>query len=231
MSNPTTNLNLFIDLKTQDRLRKWFSLRDTTNGPGQIDIKNLALGDSDVDYKLSLQVNKIRPLPAPYEVPRIKHNLLYEGNVGNITGVISAYLRRVNNTAQVESLYNHISGMAGGLAFSSGNLPPTISNEYNWSTIPWTQTPGEREGFIVFLQTIPDNYFDTDGITPMRLVETYDIEFDTTNFPATWEVIIDNINGSFLIAVPTTYTFGTLTQQIKIKGRLSGIIKYLTFIY
>ena len=228
MSNPTTNLSLFIDLKTQDKLRKWFSERD--NG-SPINIKNLALGDSDVDYKLSLQVNKIRPLPAPYEVPRIMSNILYKGNVGNITGVITAYLRRVNNVGQVESLYNHISGFSGSLNFTNGTNPPVINNEYDWNSIPFTQTPTTKEGFIVFLQTLPDNYFEIDGVTPKRLIETYDISFDNINFPSTWEAIIDDLNGSFLLAVPNTYTFGTNIQQIKVKGRISGIIKFLTFIY
>lgn len=224
MSNPTTNLSLFIDLKTQDRLRKWFAARDSSN---PINIKNLALGDSDVDYKLSLQVNKIRPLPAPYEVPRIKSNLLYTGQIGNVTGVVTTYLRRVNSSGAIESLYGHISGLAGGLGFSSGTLPPTINNEYNWSSIPFSYNLG-REGFIVFAQTLPDNYFETDGVTPKRLVERYDFEFDP-NIPTSWEVIIDDANGSFLIATPTGYVSTGVEQQVKIRGRQSGIIKFLNY--
>jgi hypothetical protein len=223
MSNPTINLSLFIDLKTQDRLRKWFSERGSSNG---LTLTGLSLGDSEINYKLSQQFNNIKILPTPYEVPRIKCKLIYEGNINNITGIVTTYLRKVNSDGSVSSLYNFITGSSNNLTFIAGNLPPALINGYDWGTIPFDPMDSNRQGFIVFCQTVPDNYYDNNG-NPLRLKEQYDIIIDT--IPLGWEVIIDDTNGSFLIAKPADYIYLSAVEQIRIKGRQSGISKILTF--
>ncbi len=225
MSNPTLNLNLFIDLKTQDKLRKWFSERNSLNG---LVLTGLSLGDSDVDYKLSQQFYNIKTLAAPYEVSEIKHKLVYDGQINNLIGILTTYLRRVNPDGTVDSLYYYINGNSSNISFNPGTAPPVLANGYDWPTIPFTITENDREGFILFPQTLPDGYYDTNG-NKLRLKETYD--FDISVIPAGWEIIIDDVNGSLLIAKPTGYTFLTLFGQIKISGRDSGITKTINFNY
>jgi len=225
MNNPTANLNLFIDLKTQDRLREWFSKRGSLQS---LTLTGLALGDSEVNYKLSQQYQNIQTLSTPYEIPRIKHKLIYSGQANNLIGYLNTYLRHVDKDGNVESLYNYIDGVSSNVTFSQGQYPPVLVNGKNWNTVLFNITQTEREGFIVFTETLPDGYFDANG-KKMRLREEY--SFEISVLPVGWEIIIDEPNGSFLIAKPDSYSFLTLFSQIKITGKLSGISKVITFNY
>jgi len=225
MSNPTQNLNLFIDLKTQDRLRKWFSERGSLTG---LTLTGLSLGDSDVDYKMSQQFYNIKTLSAPYEVGQIKHKLVYDGQINNLIGVLNTFLRKVNPDGTVSSLYNYIQGNSSNINFTAGTAPPVLANGYNWSNIPFTVTEPLRQGFILFTQTLPDGYYDSNN-NKLRLQETYD--FDISVIPTGWEVIKDDLNGSLFMTKPNAYTFLTQFGQIKITGRISGITKTITFNY
>lgn len=212
---------LTLDIKAQDRLREWFSKRgDATI----VQLKCIELGDSDVDYEMSQQVNSIKILNSPYDVERIKHRLYYSGVVDNITGKITTFLRRVNAVDQVESLYNYPSSSG----YTAGVVPPTRANGFDFNTIAFDSLSVLKEGFIVYYQTLPDNYFDSNGV-PQRLIEQYVFTFN--NVPSSWEVILDQTNGSFLIAKPAGYTFLSLTGTIQVDGTLSTLSKTITFNY
>lgn len=216
------NVQLSLDIKAQDRLRQWFSQRGSS---GNVLIKCVGLGDSDVDYEMTQQYTRMKILNAPYNVPRIKHHLVYSGDVLNVTGVLSTFLRRVNDLEEVESLYSY---PPDNTNFTAGIIPPTLANGYDFLDIIFDTLSVVREGFIVYFQTLPDNYLDSDGVQ-QRLVEQYDFTFN--NVPSSWEVIVDQTNGSFLIAKPAGYVFTTQQGSILIKGQDSSITKTILFNY
>lgn len=213
---------LAVDLKAQDRLRKWFSERGLSDS---VIITCIGLGDSDITYEMSQQVSRIKVLQAPYQVPRIKHHLYYSGVATNVTGRISTFLRRVNASDQVESLYNY---PPNNTSFSAGVIPPTLAMGYDFSTINFDTGASTKEGFIVYLQTLPDNYVDSSGVQ-QRLPEQYTFTFN--NVPVSWEVILDQTNGSFLIAKPDSYVFASAQGSIVVQGVDSAISKTILFNY
>lgn len=172
-----TSRQLILDIKAQDRLREWFSKR---GGSNNLIITCLSLGDSDVDYHLSDQVDKIQVLSAPYNVERIKSKLIYEGDVSNLTGKITSYLRYVDANGLVKSLYNYVPNKN----FFTGIFPPALSSGFDWDDI--TFTTNLREGFIVYFQTLPDGFTEPDPMDntkkiPLRFEEPYVITY--TNLP------------------------------------------------
>jgi hypothetical protein len=222
------NVQLSVDIKAQDRLREWFAQRQ--NG-GTVDLTHVALGDSDINYQMSQQYGAIKILSTPFNIPDIKHKLLHTGGVAGVTGVIESYLRKINDQGQVLSLYNYPPSTNWVL----GTLPPTKANQYNFSQIPFDTTNTQREGFICFNQTLPDNYFDNAN-NPLRLKESYDLTITSTTLapgvlPTGWELIQDVENGSFLLAKPASYVFTNNIATIKLRGILSSITKTLTFSY
>ena len=223
------NLQLYIDLKTCDRLRQWFSLRGSSDN---IQIKAVEFGDSDVDYALSTTPNNIRILNAPYQVDRIKWKLIYSGSIaGGLSGHLTTFLRHVNSLGQVESLYNY----PPTLTYTLGIVPPTLTMGADFDYIQFNTGSSAREGFIVFLQTLPDGYIDLATGLPMRYAEEYSLIFSgpatANNLPVGWEVIPDVINGSFLLAKPDSYIFTSSTGTIVIKGLDTGIQRTITYNY
>jgi hypothetical protein len=210
---------LKLDIKAQDRLRRWFAER---NNPHNIQITCVGLGDSDIDYELAGRSNTIQNLAAPYDTPTIKHHLVYSGLVNNITGKITLFLRRVTSNGIVQSLY----GYPPTLAFTSGVIPPTLANGYDFSVISFDNSLITREGFVGFLQTLPDNYLDSNNVQ-QRLNEQY--TYDIVNLPTNWEFIIDHVNNSFLLAKPDNYVFQNTSGLIKVKGNDSGLSKTIIF--
>ena len=189
MSTPTFNNNqLSIDIKTQDRLRQWFSERGNFDG---LKLNSISLGDSDIDYRMSGQESRIKVLQAPFATERIKTRLYYTGGEANLTGKLTVYIRRVNESAVVESLYSY----PPITTFIPGITPPLLSNGLEFNTIPFTIGDSLREGFICFMQTIPDSF--VINTVQNRLKEQYTFVFN--NVPLSWEVILDQTNGSFLI--------------------------------
>lgn len=211
---------LAVDVKAQDKLREWFSKRGV---PDNAVIKCMGLGDSDVEYNMSQQATRIKVLQAPFAVPRIKHHLYYSGVSANITGILTTFLRRVNELDQIESLYNY---PPNNITYTAGVVPPTLSNGYNFSTIDFDILNVLKEGFLVYTQTLPDNYVDANGLQ-QRLIEQYDFTFN--NIPVSWEVILDQSNGSFLIAKPAGYVFTSQQGSIIVKGLSSSISKTILF--
>jgi len=212
--------NLALDIKAQDRLREFFSKRGTSEN---ITFTCVALGDSDVDYEMSQQVSRIKVLNAPYQVPRIKHKLIYSGVQTNLTGKITAFTREVTTNGLIFSYYDY----PQNLTPTVGQIPPTLSNGFDISTIFFSPgTTGVKAGFIVYFQTLPDGFLDTNGIQE-RLKEKY--TFITDNIPTGWEIIIDEVNGSLLIAKPASYTFTGGQSSIVISGTISGISRTIFY--
>lgn len=215
----TFNKNqLTINTTVQDRLRQFFATR---NGSLQdVKISSVGLGDSDVNYELTPQYTNIKVIESSYNIPRIKYHLVYDGVVDNLTGSIESYIRLVSFTGVVSSYY----GYPGNTTLTPGVVPPLRANQVNVTALGYSGT--RKQGYIVFNQTLPDNYTDSSGVK-LRLKEEY--QFDTYNFPSSWELIIDNINGSFFLAKPTGYTFISSTGTIKITGKKSALTKTITF--
>lgn len=213
---------LTLDAKVQDRLREWFSKRGL---PDAIQLKSVQLGDSDVNYEMSQQVNTIRVLNAPYQVQGIKHKLTYTGATSNVSGKIETYYRHVNDLGQVGSFYTYPTN----LTLTLGVYPPSRGNQVNQLTIPFNTFSNTKEGFIVFNQTLPDGYFTPIDNIPMRLKEEYD--FTISVYPTGWEFIIDQVNGSIFIAKPDSYVFLGMTGTILIKGHLSSLTRTIDFNY
>ena len=217
-----TNLQLFIDLKSQDFLRNWFSKRGSLD---TLQIEAVEIGDSDIDYQLSTNPTTIRTLNAPYQVSQIKSKLIYQGSIaGGLSGVLTNFLRHINNSGGVESLYNY---PPDEITYTLGIVPPTLKNGADWNTIQFNTSSTTKEGFIVFTQTLPDGYIDPLSSLPMRYQEEYDLT--VTNLPSQWEIIPDVVNGSFMIAKPDNYVFVTATGTITIKGKDTGISKNIKF--
>jgi len=213
---------LTLDAKVQDRLREWFSKRGM---PDALQLKSVQLGDSDVNYEMSQQVNSIRVLNAPYQVQGIKHKLTYTGATSNISGKIETYYRHVNDQGQVGSFYTYPTNTT----LSLGVYPPSRGNQINQSTIPFNTLSTTKEGFIIFNQTLPDGYLMPSSNIPMRLKEEYD--FTISVYPIGWEFIIDQVNGSIFIAKPDSYTFLGLVGTIQMKGHLSSLTRTISFNY
>ena len=225
------NLQLYIDLKTQDRLRQWFSLREN---PDNIQIKAVEFGDSDVDYALSTTPNNIRTLNAPYQVDRIKWKLIYSGSIaGGLAGNLTMFLRHVNSSGQVESLYNY----PPTLTYTLGVVPPTLYNGNIFTNIAFNTGITVREGFIAFFQTLPQGYTDPVTLLPLRYKEEYSLIVNcpslssVTSLPSGWELIPDVVNGSFLLAKPDSYVFTSNTGTITVKGLDTGISETISFNY
>lgn len=178
-----TSRQLILDIKAQDRLREWFAKR---GNPNNVVITCLSLGDSDIDYELSDQVDKIQVLSAPYNIERIKTKLIYEGNMSNLTGKITSYLRYVNANGKLNSLYNYVPSKV----FLLGVFPPTLSNGFDWDSITFTSSL--REGFVIYFQTLPDGFTEPDPsdntkTRPLRFEEKYEITY--TNFPSPNQIV------------------------------------------
>lgn len=237
MFNP--NRHLIIDLKAQDRLRKWFSQRGSD---ALVKLQCVSLGDSDIDYQMSIRPNDIRVLNAPYNVEKIKHPLIYSGAYQNLTGELTAYARLVSNN-QVSSLYGY---PPNSTTYTVGVVPPTLANGFNVSSLSFTVGQG-LTGWMVFLQTVPDNFsaINNNGNTVQaRLQEGYVYQFSmpTTSLGVTsgietiqlfndpnWEMVIDHNNGSFLLAFNdqqlfTDGDFGTFEEPNVLLWNLQTVI-------
>lgn len=180
--------NIFLSLKAQDRIRQWFSQRGSKTNPI---ITNLVLGDSDVDYELSQQINNIKILPAPYNISQIKYPMIYQGELNNVTATLETYIRHINSAGEIEALYNY-----PNLTFVEGQLPPTVSMNKDFNSLAFTPL---TEGYIIFPVSLPLNYLDVNG-NQMRFKEPYDIFIN--NLPPT--LTISNIQVTSLNTTITT---------------------------
>lgn len=212
---------LEIEVKVQDRYRKWFSALGTDI---PLSATCVILGDSDIDYGLAPNVATSRILSAPYSVNGVKHKLIYNGIGKNLAGSIKCFARQIQSDGSVDSRYNY----PANETWTPGRLPPTLANGENITQVIFDST---KMGYILFFSTVLDYYFDENGIKK-RLFEKYNFFVDwngVEDIPANWDVVIDNDNGSLLIsknniAVGTAYT-GTIT----IVGQFSNKTKIIKF--
>jgi len=298
---------LFINLKGQDALRQWFSQRGTDDG---LALKFVSLGDSDVNYELSQQVENMDILPAPYNTPKIKYKMAYEGLIGNINGRIETLVRYINASGDVLSLYSY----PPDETFYTGHIPPTLKCKKDFDNLTFQDSI--KEGYVIFFQTLPDNFYDENTV-PLRLVEEYEVKIDnlpapieikeitTTGVPDPntdplnllndamfvttlphglvqgksislkvigndalngiwevdvntsttfwikdsngvrqpnlvanvtgnayiWDTVIDTDNGSMAIAKHNVGLLGEINGRISVRGKTSGIVKYISFNY
>ena len=217
------NQILAVDIKVQDRYRKWLSaLGNETLLTG----KCVILGDSDIDYELS-DMNNAKIINAPYSIDGIRYKLIYNGVGKNLAGSIKCFARKVISTGDVQSIYSYPSNET----WVTGVIPPALENGKNWEKITFTDA---KMGYILYFSTVLDYYFDEDGVKK-RLVEEYDYTFDWDGSTVTagdFEYVIDNENGSLLISkLDTTGSpiGGTYRGTITIKGQFSQKVKTVLF--
>jgi hypothetical protein len=192
------NSRLSLDIKVQDRYRKWFASLGTA---AELEGSCVILGDSDVDYELAPNLNNTRILNSQYNAEGVKYKLLYNGVGKNLAGSIKCFVRRVNADGSMQSLYNY----PVTEVFTSGQNPPILANGKNWDRVTFEDA---KMGFIFFFQTVLDYYLTDDNIK-QRLIEKYTIEIDWDGVEDVapsedWDFVKDNDNGSLLIAKKDT---------------------------
>lgn len=231
------NNKITLDIKIQDELRKLFSQRGNSNG---LKISQIALGDSDIDYNLSPQREKIQSFPAPFKSYGIKHKLVNSGGVNNVVGNIKVNaikISSINDITTLSSLYNYPPDATN---FTVGQTKPKVVNDYDYSYLKFSNTdPLQHEGYVVFIKTLIDNYYDENNKL-LRLKETYTISrshqpieinnngVSETDVISGWEFIYDEENNSFLIAKPGSVPLEGINTEFQILGNKSGITKILT---
>jgi len=212
---------LKLDLKVTDEFRD--NLSSLIDNP--ISLCTI-LGDSDIDYQLAPNVQTNRILNAPYSPAGVKHKLLYNGVGKNLSGTIKCFLRRVEPDGSITSLYQYNANET----FYPGDTPPLLSNGKNWDQITFDDL---KRGFILFFESVLDYYLTSDNIKK-RIKETYTYAFDWDggSQPSNWDFVIDNTNGSLLLAKQDTQSTpiglsyrGTLT----VSGQFTKLIKVIKF--
>ena len=199
------NNNIQVDIKVTNRYRKWLSTLLINN---TLELKCIMLGDSDIDYELGDSVNGSRILNSPYNPEAIKYPLIYNGLGNGVKGIISTFVRYVDENGDVSSYYNY----PLSTTLSIGRIPPTLVNGLDIDTVDFTN---DRMGIIFFFQSLLD-YYRTDEGVQQRLNENYEIKVKFNNseiVPNNWQVIRDDLNHSLLISktninvtTPTTYS-------------------------
>lgn len=214
---------LQIDIKVEDRYRKWFS---TLGQDGCLAATCVVLGDSDIDYELAPNIDKTRIVSTPYHVEGIKHKLIYNGVGKNLAGQIVSFARKVDDLGNVSSIYNYPTDEI----FATGIIPPALSNGKNWERLTYTDS---KMGYILYFSTVLDYYLDDNGVKK-RLVEAYDFSFDWDGGtqPVEWDYVIDNDNGSILIAKEDTSSSpvgSAFNATVTVVGQESQKIKKVRF--
>lgn len=234
--------NVTLDIKVQDKLRELFSKRGSDRS---VKITNISLGDSDIDYDLSQQREIIKCFKTPFNVNGIKHKLIYEGEVNNISGTVQTNIikltKNLNNITSLNSLYNY---PPDSNTFIPGKIKPTLENAYNASMLDFGPDLVDI-GYVVFAKTMMDNYYSKSTGKPLRLEEGYTISLSSEklNFNTEgniinsdilpggltdkWEIIYDEENSSFSICKPASYSSIGEKRVIELLGKKTGIKKQL----
>ncbi len=131
-------------------------------------------------------------------------------------------------------------------AFTPGTVPPSLNNGFDWNLLPFDT---EKQGYVLFFQTLLLNYYDATTNLQKRLNEpmSMKVTFNGSNtVPSGWEVTFDHsttpilvgeevINmhhNSMLISKQATgvSTVGAnVNGQITVTGLLSNITKNIAF--
>ena len=210
-----------VDIKLQDKARQLLSQLN-----GKLAVKCFSLGDSDIDYELSPNMNNARILNAPYSVQSIKYPLIVNGGGKGLKGTISCFLRYIDTDGNISSLYNY----PPSLTFTNGIIPPTLDEGYDWTQVNFTNV---KMGVILYFQTLLDYYMDSMG-KQERLSELYDMKvlFNGTEvIPTGWQVIKDLTHGSLLLGKDSTVTVTPANYQgsIQITGKLTKQVRIVQF--
>lgn len=217
-------IQIQVDVKVQDRMRKWLSTLLLSNN---LELKCISLGDSDIDYELSTDMSKARILNAPYNIEAIKYPLIYNGLGKGIKGVITVFARYIDANGDVLSYYNYPTN----IVLTSGRIPPTLQNGFDIDQINFTSS---KMGVIVFIQTLLDYYRDEDNVH-QRLKEIYEVKvlFNGTETVLNgWQVLKDLPNGSLLIskdAIPLQDPTTTFNGEIQLIGNTIKITRSIKF--
>ena len=227
---------LTLDIKVQDKFRSM--LANIANG--SMTLSGVILGDSDIDYENSININDSRILNTPFNVDAIKYPLIYNGSGRGLYGYISCFARQVNSDGSISSLYQYPTNST----FTAGTTIPTLGDGYNFNSLTFSAA---KLGYILFFQTILSNYEDSGTGLQERLNEQIDItvKFNgSTIVPLPWQVTIDggttqiNIDGlpytvynnSMLIGKDLTDSVSANSNgQIIVSGELSNIKKTINF--
>lgn len=213
-----------VDIKVQDRMRKWLSRLMTS---GTLEFECIMLGDSDIDYELSVDMSKARILNAPYNIEAIKYPLIYNGLGKGIKGVITCFARYVDANGDISSYYDY----PVSTALTIGKIPPTLQNGYDIDSAAFTNN---RMGVIFFIQTLLDYYRDENNLQ-QRLKEVYEFKVlfnGSETIPSGWQVIKDINNSSLFISKDTVTLVDpstTLNGELQIVGNISKIQRSIKF--
>lgn len=165
---------LQIDIKTQDRLREKFSKQGETSFKT---LTGLSVGDSDINYEIAYKNSFPLITDAPFNSEDIRFKLISNGIAANLAGSTIVYARRlVDNT--IRSLYQYPLNSSSSEKddWFLGNGVPSVETGKEVSTLPFfVGDSNDLEGLILFAQTLPDNYFDEDGVQE-RVNESFSID-------------------------------------------------------
>ena len=213
---------LQLDIKVQDKYRQLLSKL----GQDGVELTCVQLGDSDIDYELSLDMNNARILNSPYNVEGIKYPLIFNGAGKGLKGIVSAFARKVNGDGTVSSLYTYPSDNV----LSVGRTPPSLENAFNWDVLTFDS---EKMGMIIYFQTLLDYYLEAGTNLPLRLKEEYEITVTfngSETVPDGWEVTLDTTNSSMLLGKGEV-SLVSLEGKIETTGKVSGNTKTIEFNY
>lgn len=215
---------LQLDIKVQDSYRELISKL----GQEGIELTCVILGDSDIDYELSLDMNNAKILNSPYDVKGVKYPLLYNGSGKGLAGTVTCFARKVDENSKINSLYTYPTDMV----YTYGRIPPVLENGFDFDRLDYTD---DKMGYILFFQTLLDYYVTDDGI-PERLKETYtfNITFNgSSTVPTGWEIVLDEDNGSLLIgkSAVVVSSLSVFDGKIEIEGKTTHNIKIIEFNY
>lgn len=227
---------LQLDIKIQDKFRQ--TLADVA--AGNLKLKCVQLGDSDVDYQNSLNVDNFKILNSPFNSESIRYPLIYDGSGRGLEGYITCFARQIDSDGNVLSLYNY----PGDFTFLDGRVPPDLNNGYSFFDLTFD---GSKMGYILFFQTILLNYVDENTGFNKALNEKINMKvtfFDSETVPPGWEVVkdesthvitIDDVNyvvnnNSMMIAKSDSNILGNNADgKIYLTGALSNISKTINF--
>ncbi len=211
---------LQLDIKLQDPYREIISKL----GKGNVEITCVILGDSDIDYELSQDMNNAKILNAPYSVTSVKYPLVYNGLGKSLVGKVTCFARKIDSASKVNSLYTYPTNKV----FSYNRIPPTLENGFDWDKLEFT---ADKMGYILFFQTLLDFYVDDNGVQ-QRVKEQFSFNITFNNspiLPSGWEIIIDQDNGSLLIGKNASAVTNIYNGKIEVQGKTTSNKKVIEF--
>jgi len=212
---------LQIQIKAQDRFRKMIANISNKNA-----LTCVMLGDSDIDYETAIDIEHTRIMDAPYNCEAIKYPLIYNGEGKGLSGQINCFVRQIDSNGNIKSLYNYPTNNT----LTYGKTIPTLENGFDWSQLTFDST---KMGYILFFETLLDNYLNEDNI-PQRMSEEYKftVTFNGSEIvPTKWDIIYDYVHGSLLIGKDSLNVGSVNNGMITIFGLTSRFQKTVIFNY